>query len=350
DGILHNSEPFDRTSGDAILNVVKVLSAMDITEKRKPQDGSFGADLSGQKLDFRVATSGSSSGEKMVIRILDASSTGFGLDKLGMSKKIQKQIRDVTNQPYGLFLCCGPTGAGKSTTLYSCMFELDRFTKNVITIEDPVEYTMESITQIEINSKGGQTFAGSLRSILRQDPDVILIGEIRDKETADISCQAAQTGHMVFSTVHANDSIGGVFRLLDLNADPGNLGTSLSAILAQRLVRTLCEQCREVYKPSLDTLKKAGLEGVQLDQLHRPPKDAAQPCPKCGGLGYFGRTGVFELLTVNDAMREMIRQRASLKEFRGEARKSGTEFLFEYGVKLCVAGRTSLAELTRVVK
>jgi type II secretory ATPase GspE/PulE/Tfp pilus assembly ATPase PilB-like protein len=350
DGILHNSDPFDRPTGDAIINVFKVLAAMDITEKRKPQDGSFGAVTDKRSIDFRVATSGSATGEKMVIRILDAAGALMRLEKLGLSKKLIKQVHDLAVQPYGMLLCSGPTGAGKSTTLYACLQEIDRFTRNVITIEDPVEYHLDSITQIEINTKSGQTFAASLRSILRQDPDVILVGEIRDKETADTACQAAQTGHMVFSTVHANDSITTIFRLLDLGADPGNLGASLSGVLAQRLVRALCSTCKEAYRPNPETLKKANLDNKGIEVLHRPPKQPQVVCPDCNGIGYFGRTGVFELLTVTDRMRDMIRDKASLREFKHEARKAGIEYLQEYGLKLAAQGKTSIQEVMRVVK
>lgn len=354
DGTLLPSEPFDRSTGDAIINVFKVLSAMDITEKRKPQDGSFGA-ISGNNraIDFRVATSGSATGEKMVIRILDATGSLMRLDRLGMAKKLIKQVHDIATQPYGMMLCSGPTGAGKSTTLYACLQEIDRFTRNVITIEDPVEYHLDSITQIEINQKSGQTFAASLRSILRQDPDVILVGEIRDKETADTACQAAQTGHMVFSTVHANDAITTIFRLLDLGADPGNLGASLSGVLAQRLVRTLCNGCKEAYHPNPDVLKKANLDNKGIEVLYRPPKQPSQPqvvCRECNGVGYFGRCGVFELLTISDRMRDMVRDKASLREFKHEARRAGIEYLQEYGLKLVAQGKTSIPELTRVVK
>src|SRR5262249_35220063 len=216
DGILPAAEPFDRPTGDAVINVFKVLSAMDISEKRKPQDGSFGAKLQGRDLDFRVATSGSKSGEKLVMRILDNSSAITKLEELGMRPKLIEQVRGVVTQPHGMFLCCGPTGAGKSTTPYAALPEIDRYHRTIIPVEDPTEYPLDNVTQMEVNTKAGQTFATMLRSILRQDPDVIMIGEIRDQETASIACQAANTGHMVFSTVHSNDAVTSLFRLLDL--------------------------------------------------------------------------------------------------------------------------------------
>ena len=236
DGIMNQRESLTRQTGDAMVNILKVLANLDISEKRKPQDGSFSAEILDQPdddqdapkkkskkptiLDFRVATAGSVAGEKMVLRILDGSKSMGSLKKLGMREKLKDQIEAIVNQPHGMLIVCGPTGAGKSTTLYACLSEIDRFQKNVITLENPVEYQIENVTQIEINPKAGKTFASELRSILRQDPDVIYVGEIRDKETAEISCQAAQTGHMVFTTVHANDSVTAFGRLLDLGVAP----------------------------------------------------------------------------------------------------------------------------------
>src|SRR5439155_3633741 len=220
DGILHATDPFSRAMGDAVLNIFKVLADLDITEKRKPQDGSLSADLNGRTIDFRVATAGSVVGEKMVMRILDKSQQIIDLGRLGMRDRLREQVHAISWQPHGMLIVCGPTGAGKSTTLYACLNEIDRFQKNVITIENPVEYHIDNVTQIEVNPKAGKTFAGELRSILRQDPDVIYIGEIRDHETAEIACQAAQTGHMVFTTLHANDAVTALGRLIDLGVQP----------------------------------------------------------------------------------------------------------------------------------
>lgn len=249
DGVMYPVEPFDRALGDAVVNIFKVLGAMDITEKRRALDGSFRAICEGREIDFRVATQGTRGGEKMSIRILDQANSVSTLTDLGFRKALQEQLERVIQQPHGMLLVCGPTGAGKSTTLYAALHGIDSSQCNIITIEDPVEYRMEGITQIEINTKAGQTFAGSLRSILRQDPDVILIGEIRDAETAQIACQASNTGHMVFSTVHANDSITALYRMIDLGIEPFLFASSLSGILAQRLARRLCPKCREAYRP-----------------------------------------------------------------------------------------------------
>ena len=350
DGLLHAAEPFDRATGDAVINIFKVLSAMDIAERRKPQDGSFVAKLEGREVDFRVATSGSKAGEKLVMRILDNAKTVAKLDEIGLRPKLVAEIKALVGQPHGLILCCGPTGMGKTTTLYACMREIDRFQKNIITIEDPIEYQIDNVTQIAVNVKAGQTFAGSLRSILRQDPDVIMIGEIRDQETAAIACQAATTGHLVFSTVHANDTVTALFRLLDLGIEPFMLASSLTAILGQRLVRVLCENCKEPYKPKPEFLKKANLPADKVDVFYRRPTEPEEVCPVCGGTGYLGRTGIFELLVVTEPLRELIRENPSINAIKAEARKNGMIYLQEDGLRQVNQGRTSIEELLRVVK
>jgi general secretion pathway protein E len=350
DGILHAAEPFDRPTGDAVVNVFKVLAAMDISEKRKPQDGSFGAQLQGRALDFRVATSGSKAGEKLVMRILDNSSAVTKMEDLGMRPKLIETVRGLVTQPHGMFLCCGPTGAGKSTTLYAALREIDRYQRNIITVEDPIEYQLDNVTQMEVNTKAGQTFATSLRSILRQDPDVIMIGEIRDQETASIACQAANTGHMVFSTVHSNDAVTALFRLLDLGVEPFMIASALTGVLGQRLVRLLCDACKEPYKPKPEFLKKANLPVEKVDVFYRRPENPEQVCQQCGGTGYFGRTGIYELLVLTEPMRDMIRENPSINKIKAEARKGGMIYLQEDGLRQVIQGRTSIEELLRVVK
>jgi len=350
DGVMYPAEPFDRPTGDAIVNIFKVLSAMDITERRKPQDGSFRAEMEGREIDFRVASQGLQVGEKMSIRILDQGNSVRRLSDLGMRKQMLDSLVQVTQQPHGLFLSCGPTGAGKSTTLYAALHEINAFESNIITVEDPVEYKMENVTQIEINTKAGQTFANSLRSILRQDPDVVMIGEIRDGETAKIACQAANTGHMVFSTVHANDTISAVSRLVDLGVEPFLLADSLSAILGQRLVRKLCDECKAAYKPTVDEIQRAGLPADKVDKFFRPPKGSTETCPTCNGLGYLGRMGVYELLVITDRIRDLVREKTSMTTVKAEARKNGMLYMKEEGLRLVVKGITSLDELLRVVK
>lgn len=350
DGILHAAEPFDRPTGDAVINVFKVLSAMDISEKRKPQDGSFGAKLQARELDFRVATSGSKAGEKLVMRILDNAASVTKLEDLGMRPKLIEQVRSLVTQPHGMFLCCGPTGSGKSTTLYAALREIDRYQRNIITVEDPIEYHMDNITQMEVNTKAGQTFATSLRSVLRQDPDVIMIGEIRDQETATIACQAANTGHMVFSTVHSNDAITSLFRLLDLGVEPFMISSALTAVLGQRLLRVLCDACKEPYKPKPDFLRKANIPVDKVEVFYRRPENPEQVCQQCSGTGYFGRTGIFELLVISEPLREMLRENPSINKIKAEAIKSGMIYLQRDGIRQVVQGRTSIEELVRVVK
>ena len=350
DGVMYPAEPFDRPTGDAIINIFKVLSAMDITERRKPQDGSFRAEMESREIDFRVASQGTQIGEKLSLRILDQGGGVKTFADLGLRKQLLEQVLQVTHQPHGLFLSCGPTGAGKSTTLYAALCEIDSYESNIITIEDPVEYRMANVTQIEINTKAGQTFGGSLRSVLRQDPDIVMIGEIRDAETAKIACQAATTGHMVFSTLHANDTITALFRLMDLGVEPFLLASSLSGILGQRLVRKLCDDCKEPYAPSADMLQKVGLPANKVDKFYRPPKQFGAACPSCGGLGYHGRIGVFELLIINDRIRDLVRENPNIAQIKAEARKSGMLYMKEEGLRLIIKGTTSMDELLRVVK
>ena len=350
DGVMYPAEPFDRALGDAVVNIFKVLGAMDITEKRRSLDGSFRAVSEGRDIDFRVATQGTRGGEKMSLRILDQSQGVGTMKDLGFRKKLEDQILKIVHQPHGLMVVCGPTGAGKSTTLYGCLKTIDAYTHNIITVEDPVEYHMDNITQIEINTKAQQTFASSLRSILRQDPDVIMIGEIRDGETAEIACSAANTGHMVFSTVHANDSITALYRMLDLGVEPFLFASSISGILAQRLARRLCPKCKVPYRPKAEFLKQANLPVDRIEKFYRPPKDSEDECPACGGLGYRGRVGVFEFLEINDKLREMVREKAGVQQLKSEARKNGMLYMQEEGLRLVVKGLTSIDELLRVVK
>jgi general secretion pathway protein E len=378
DGILQATTPFARAMGDAVINIFKVLAELDITEKRKPQDGSFSAEVLGiaaegeeevlpaRQVDFRVATAGSVVGEKMVMRILDPARQVARLKQVGMRERMRELVHSLVTQPHGLFIVCGPTGAGKSTTLYSCLSEIDRFQKNVITVENPVEYHIENVTQIEINPKAGKTFASELRSILRQDPDVIYIGEIRDKETAEIACQAAQTGHMVFTTLHANDTVTALGRLIDLGVQPFMVANSVTAVLGQRLVRVLCPKCKEKYRPNPELLRRANLPADKIKFFYRPPEnggadeeagedgeesgDRRGQCEMCGGSGYRGRTGIFELLVLTDPIRDLIRENPNFNAIRQEAVKAGLKTLQEDGLRVVIEGTTSIHELLRVSK
>ena len=359
DGILQNTEPFTRHMGDAVVNIFKVLADMDIVEKRKPQDGSFSAEVEGRGIDFRVATAGSVAGEKLVIRVFDRAQQLLDLTQLGMRDRIHDQVRNIVMQPHGMFIVCGPTGSGKSTTLYAGLNGIDRYQRNVMTIENPVECQVPNVTQIEVNLKAGKTFASELRSMLRQDPDVIMIGEVRDQETAEIACQAAQTGHMVFTTIHANDTVTALVRLLDLGVQPATIASAVSAVLGQRLVRVLCPKCKVRYKPNPEMLRKANLPADKIKFFYRPPdpgelksgRDGEPPaCEHCGGTGYRGRTGIFELLVINDRIRELIRENPNVNALKQEAVKNGLQYLQEDGLRQVIQGKTSIQELLRVCK
>jgi type II secretory ATPase GspE/PulE/Tfp pilus assembly ATPase PilB-like protein len=350
DGVLTACPAFDRRLGNSVINIFKVLSALDIADKRRSQDGSFRAEVDHRTLDFRVATQGTQHGEKLSIRILDPAHSLATLAALGMRRALQEKVRGCLLRSQGLLLVCGPTGAGKTTTLYAALRELNTREKNVIAVEDPIEYNMPNVNQIEVNTKAGQTFAGALRNLLRQDPDVLLIGEIRDAETATIACQAANTGHMVFSTVHANDTITALYRLLELGVEPFMVGNSVTAILGQRLVRRLCPVCRIPYEPDPHTLEELGLPTDKVMQLYEADTRNENECPACAGSGYLGRVGVFEYLEVSPAIREMIREKAPAGRVLAEAREGGMLLLREEGLGAVARGVISLDELSRVVE
>jgi general secretion pathway protein E len=360
DGILQAAPPLDRPTGDTLINIFKVLAGLDITERRKPQDGGFAATVGGEEgalgsrqVDFRVATAGSVVGEKMVLRILDRARQVTNLGQIGMRGRLLELLRGMVKLPHGMVVVCGPTGSGKSTTLCACLYEIDRLQKNIITLENPVEYHIDNATQIEVNDRAGKTFASELRSVLRQDPDVISVGEVRDKETAEIACQAAQTGHLVFTTLHANDAVMAVARLLDLGVPAYLVAGSLNAVLGQRLVRVLCPKCKQRYKPNADLLRKANLPAEKIKYFYRPPESALEgrnPCKHCGGTGYRGRTGIFELLLMNDRIRALLRDRPDLEAVRQEAVRSGMISLHEDGLRHVIDGETSVQELLRVCR
>jgi len=284
------------------------------------------------------------------LRLLDQGAVVADLGKLGMRKGLHQKLSGMIAEPHGMILCCGPTGAGKSTTLYAGINAIDRYEKNIITIEDPVEYKIEGVNQIEINSKSGQTFAGTLRSVLRQDPDVVLLGEIRDAETAGIACQAANTGHMVLSTVHANDTMTALYRLLELGVEPFMVANSLTGLVGQRLVRRLCPDCKVAYKPKPEFLQKVGIPPSKVEVFYRTPKAEENDCLTCGGTGFHGRIGVYELLVMTDRIGDLVREKATMSAIKAEARKNGMLSMREEGLRLIVRGVTSVDELLRVVK
>jgi general secretion pathway protein E len=350
DGVLHEAESPPRHLAAAITSRIKIMARLDIAERRMPQDGRIKMAVRGQDVDFRVSTIPSLYGETVVLRILDRTAVAFDYTRVGLSPSVIRRFSEALELPNGIVLVTGPTGSGKTTTLYTGLLALNAVTRKIITVEDPIEYQLDNVTQMEVNTKAGQTFATMLRSILRQDPDVIMIGEIRDQETASIACQAANTGHMVFSTVHSNDAVTALFRLLDLGVEPFMIASALSAVLGQRLVRLLCEACKEPYKPKPEFLKKANLPADKVDVFYRRPENPEQVCQQCGGTGYFGRTGIYELLVITEPMRDMIRENPSINKIKAEARKGGMIYLQEDGLRQVIQGKTSIEELLRVVK
>lgn len=345
DGVLQDIGTMTMHAGKGVISALKVVSDMDISERRRPQDGTFAAVLEKVKYDIRAASTPTSYGEKMVMRLLNSSGGVMqsGLGNIGLRSQILEQLRGVIHKPYGMFLVTGPTGSGKTTTVYASLSEIDRLQHNITTIEDPVEYRLDGITQISVNSQAGVTFAAILRSVLRQDPDVLLVGEIRDKETAEIACQAALTGHFVFSTLHANDTVATITRMLDLGLDPMLIQTAVTAVLGQRLARRLCVECKEAYPPPPDLLKRFGLKPGVVPHIYRE-----KGCNACGGSGYKGRLGLHELLVMNDDIRQFITAEPNLNELKAAARKSGTRSLQTDGMMKVFKGLTSINEVIRV--
>ena len=346
DGILHNVPSYPSELASPMMSSIKVLAEMNIAEKRKPQDGTFMARLGKRALDFRVATVPSVHGETMVIRILDRDAGLIRLERLGAEKDHIETIKRVIEYPHGMLIASGPTGSGKTTTLYAMLSELDSFQKNIITIEDPIEYRLDNVTQTQINPKAGVSFAGTLRSSLRQDPDVIMVGEIRDAETARTALQAAMTGHFVFTTLHANDAVTSLFRLLDLGVEPYLISSALSAVVAQRLLRVLCPSCKESYVPSPEFLRKIGVAAGGGEVTFYK----AVGCEECQGTGFRGRVGIFELFEVNDAVKELIRTNPSTQLIQSEVLKMGMRKMQEDGVKKVLRGITAVKELVRVTR
>jgi len=345
DGVLQNFNTLSFEAGKGVISALKVVSDMDIAERRRPQDGGFAAIYEGSRYDMRAASTPTSGGEKMVIRVLKSSGgmTNSGLGAIGLRQPILTQLREVIHKPYGMFLVTGPTGSGKTTTVYASLNEIDATQHNITTIEDPVEYRLDGITQISVNTQAGVTFASILRSVLRQDPDVLLVGEIRDKETAEIACQAALTGHFVFSTLHANDTVATVTRMLDLGLDPMLIQTAVSAVLAQRLARRLCPACKEPYDPPADLLARLAIKPGVVTKIYRE-----KGCEACGGTGYKGRTGLHELLVMNDEIRGLITDQPSIQDIRAAARKNQTRSLQTDGLLKVMKGLTSVNEVIRV--
>ena len=340
DGVLHEKPPPAPHLKLAIVSRIKILSKLDIAEKRLPQDGSFIMKFENRMIDFRVSTIPTIYGEKVVIRILDRSRLPLDLTQLGFEPAQLDLFREAIRKPYGLIFLTGPTGSGKTTTLYAALEEINSPEKNIITIEDPVEYRLEGVNQVQVKPQIGLTFANALRSFLRQDPDIILVGEVRDLETAEICVRAALTGHLVLSTLHTNDSASAITRLIDVGIEPYLLNPSLLMVAAQRLVRILCPNCKEAYEPTEDVVKYLK---VKKDLIFR-----AKGCEQCRYIGYKGRTAIYELIPVDDDVRTLITSRASAQEIKDLAEKKGYLSLWDSGIRKVEEGITSIEEVLRV--
>lgn len=344
DGVLQEMVPPPKHLSFAITTRIKVMANLDIAERRMPQDGRIELSVSGHPVDLRVSVLPTLFGESVVMRVLDRGVVSLDLDKLGMDAGILRRFREVMIRPNGIILVTGPTGSGKTTTLYSALSELNEPDDKIITTEDPIEYDIEGIVQVPIDTDLGVTFAAALRAILRQDPDRILVGEIRDVETAEIAIQAALTGHMVFSTLHTNDSPATVTRLRDMGVQPFLITATVEAILAQRLVRRICGNCKEEFVPDSETL--ADLE-LTSDQIVGKSFYRGKGCDKCSGTGYKGRLGLYELLIMNDDLRDLVIRNASTEEIRDLARKGGMVTLRDSGLFNMFEGHTTPDEVIR---
>ncbi|MBP1720787.1 MAG: putative type secretion system protein [Deltaproteobacteria bacterium] len=345
DGRLHEVPAPPKPMFLPIISRIKILANMDIATSRIPQDGRFTVKMENKEINVRVSSIPTIYGENLVLRLLDMGAGVYSLDRLGMAKDDKDKIDSIINKPYGMILSTGPTGSGKSTSLYAIIKEINRADIHIITLEDPVEYRVERVRQVQLNRKAGMTFASGLRSILRQDPDVIMVGEIRDGETAGIAVQAALTGHRVLSTVHTNDSAGAITRLFDMGIEPFLVSSVLLVSFAQRLVRTICTYCKEPYKPNEKVVEAWGLNGVKDGQFQR-----GRGCPACMGTGYRGRTGLFEILLNDELVQDMILKGASAQEINRAAKQAGRlRTLKEDAVRKVLNGVTTLEEAASAV-
>ncbi len=345
DGVLFESTKAPIKMHPAIVSRVKIMANLDISERRLPQDGKVSAIVGGRAIDLRVSILPTNRGEKTVIRVLDSKSITRGLNHVGMEPDVAATFKEQVEMPHGILLVTGPTGSGKSTTLYSALGEMDGETMNISTVEDPVEYELDKCNQVQVNEKTGLTFAAALRSLLRQDPDIIMIGEIRDNETARIAVQAALTGHLVLSTLHTNDAATSITRLVNIGIDPYLIAASLNAAVAQRLVRRICPKCKQVYEIPEHMQKYVERAGIKPGEMMH-----GAGCDACRKTGYSGRVGIFELLVIEDKFRDMINADSSVSNMRRAFRASGRDTLFHDGLKKIRAGLTTLEEVLRVTE
>ncbi|NQT69297.1 MAG: type II/IV secretion system protein [Desulfobacteraceae bacterium] len=343
DGLLHEVSSIPKDLQSAIISRVKVMGNMDISETRTPQDGRSQIKMEDKDIELRISSFPTIYGENLVLRILDQTAASKGLEDMGFSPKTLKNYKIIIRRPHGIILITGPTGSGKTTTLYASLNAINSPEKNIITIEDPVEYRLNLIRQTQINPKANITFASAIRSILRQDPDVIMVGEIRDLETAETAIRAASTGHLVFSTLHTNDAPGALTRLMDMGVEPYLTSSSVAGVLAQRLVRTICPKCKESYQPEEQAVKDLGLTRTKDLVFYR-----GKGCKNCWQTGYKGRTALFEFLVVTDPIRDLILQRASSRMIKDVARKTqGMKTLWKDGIDKILKGITTIDEINK---
>ena len=348
DGVLHELMSIPRRMQNGVISRLKIMADLDIAERRVPQDGRIGLIVGGKPIDMRVATLPTVYGEKIVMRLLDKSNVMLDLEDLGFSTKALKRFQRSFTRPYGAILVTGPTGSGKSTTLYAALNILNSPEKNVITVEDPVEYRLTGINQVQVNVRAGMTFAAALRSILRCDPDIVMVGEIRDRETAQIAIESALTGHLVLSTLHTNDAPGALSRLTEMGIEPFLTSSAVDCVLAQRLARRLCKECKEPYEASREMLRKNDFPPEVVDRedvvLYRP-----KGCSRCNGTGYKGRLGLYEVMIVSEAVRRLTVERKSADEISRVAAAEGMKSLREDGIDKVLDGATSIEEIARVI-
>lgn len=347
DGILHDIRTLPNTIKSAIISRIKILAKMDIAERRLPQDGRFQVKFGTREVDLRVSTIPTVLGEKVVLRLLDKSKGLIKLEQLGFIPEQLKEFKSIISKSYGIILLTGPTGSGKTTTLYAALNQVNSKDKNIITVEDPVEYKLARINQIQIKPKINLTFANTLRSILRQDPDIIMVGEIRDTETAQIAVQAALTGHLVFSTLHTNDAASALTRLIDMDIETFLISSSVIGVIAQRLVRVICEKCKEKYTPEKNVLSGLNIKDNSKDdgkvKLYR-----GTGCSFCKNTGYYGRTSIYELIVLDEAIRSLVISKASSNVIKAAAIKKGMKTLKDSGMEKVMQGITTIEEVIRV--
>lgn len=344
DGVLREVLQSRRAVAPLVVSRIKVMAKLDIAEKRLPQDGRISLRIASRAVDVRVSTIPAGHGERVVMRLLDKQAGRLDLEHLGMDSVTQRTMDDIIRKPHGIILVTGPTGSGKTTTLYAALSRINDRTRNILTVEDPIEYYLDGVGQMQVNTKVDMTFARGLRAILRQDPDVVMVGEIRDLETAEIAVQASLTGHLVLSTLHTNTAVGAVTRLRDMGVEPFLLSSSLLGVLAQRLVRLLCPACRRAYAPGDSERQFLDIPANQAVTLYH-----AQGCPECNDTGYSGRTGIYELVAVDDPMRTMIHDGASEQKLEQHARKR-TPSIRADGRRRVLAGETTIEEVLRVTR